>query len=158
MLTDVAGGNMLPVGRMTPLEKDLTAIAARISMLLACLPLLLPTGVCLCDASSDGCAQTVVVDAADSHDCCSNCHQSTTPSPNCPTPCDDHLPTCPAAKLEVSHWTKPTVSLSFDFLPTIVSQIAEPIEAATVSATSHVSVSFWPSAPPRYLSNCSLLF
>jgi hypothetical protein len=134
----------------------LTAFSAKLLTLVACLPLLLPTGVCLCDAGLDRCTLTAV--AADSHDCCNDCEDSDENTPAQPAPCNEHSPTCPAATPEVSHWTKTVSSLTIDVAPTVVSQIAVPIDAGSSATTRHVNASFWPSAPPRYVTHCSLLF
>jgi hypothetical protein len=133
----------------------LTAFLAKLLTLVACLPLLLPTGVCLCDAGLERCAKTA---AADSHDCCSDCQDSDDDTPVQPAPCNEHLPACPAATPEVSHWIKTVSWLTFDVVPTVVSQIAVPIDAGSSATTAHVSAAFWPSAPPRYVAHCSLLF
>jgi hypothetical protein len=135
-----------------------TAFSARILALVACLPLLLPTGVCLCDAGLNGCTETAVVGIVESHDCCNDCRDSDESSPFRPAPGEDHSPNCPASKHEVSPWTKTISSLTIEFVPTVVLPIAAPIDAGSSATTTHVSNSFWPSAPPRYLSHCALLF
>jgi hypothetical protein len=154
------------------------AILARILMLVACVPLLQPTGFCVCKAdwsgrtlpSQDVRSQTNSLPAPQKTGCCSQhtAKESTTtsattessvPAPHpCPAPADDdHLPGCPASVgVDRFKWVEP------------VQSPAEALPPAEVTAFLHLEVAApatrpippspnASSSPPLYLSHCSLV-
>jgi hypothetical protein len=138
-------------------------------MILACGPLLLPTGVCVCHAAErGGRPQASAVDtptnppAVRKSRCCSKCvtapvdERPTAVAPEAPRPADDHLPGCPASPAADSlKWVDPTPQLAAVLaLPVAPLLTAEPLP--TPVQPSPVSVR-WPSSPPLYLMHCALV-
>jgi hypothetical protein len=138
-------------------------------MLVACGPLLLPTGVCVCHAAERGGGpQALIVDppsnppAVRKNRCCSKCVTATVDTrpvavaPESPRPARDHLPGCPASPTADSlKWVDPTPHLTVVLaLPVVTLLTAEPapstVRPAPVPARR-------PSAPPLYLSHCALV-
>lgn len=143
-------------------------------MLVACVPLLQPTGFCVCKTASRTHAQTdhltqIQVEAPHTplSDCtCRHCTSErppTLPTKTCepgfpdPVPDDSHSPGCPASPgIDRFKWVEPVQSLVFDlpaveviaFLPT------EVVKFVTLPTTTSTA---WPSSPPFYLSHCSLV-
>lgn len=155
------------------------AILARILMLVACVPLLQPTGFCICKvAAVNGGAsarQTAfsgragVSEASPCTACCTTgrCaeHASKAASsqagragqPPRPAPADErHLPGCPASPTaEASKWVEPTPPLAAALPP------SEPVAFAHFKVVAVARLTTPPpyrsSAPPLYLSHCSLV-
>lgn len=152
-------------------------VLARILMLVACVPLLQPTGFCVCKSDGWGRPSPVrgsVEVQADSHsaarkaDCtCSHCAPSaknrTAAIPSAPTPpagpspTDNHLPGCPASPgADSLKWVDPTPQVvTVLALPALVSlPTAEP---ALTAAPPTLPAARCSSFPPLYLSHCSLV-
>ena len=152
-------------------------VVARILMLVACMPLLQPPGVCVCKAGGvDGPSpvqESVEVQpqghsAGNRTGCtCSECAPvvkgrtaaTLTPSspPASPSPADDHLPGCPASPgADSLKWVDPSPHLvTVLALPVLVTlTITEPV--LTVQPVVPASAR-WSSSPPLYLSHCSLV-
>jgi len=138
-------------------------------MLVACGPLLQPTGLCVCKA--DGPARPPVEHrpvAAETHapavakraGCCSRCHAPAAANP--PSPCppaDDgsHMPGCPAsAGADALKWIEPATAL-VDLLPAsdLISLPAVEVVAPVFRVTHSTTVRH--PSPPLYLSHCSLV-
>jgi hypothetical protein len=130
----------------------LTAFVVRLLALLAGLPLLLPTGVCICNVGPDCCAPVSVV-AAESHDCCDDCQEPADPKPDSK---DDHVPSCPAEQLDGSQWTKPSPTPGVDAVPSAVATLETPIAFVRSSAVFDDD-SDPTGSLPRYLSYCAFL-
>ena len=155
-------------------------VLARILMLVACGPLLQPTGFCVCKAGGFGGPSSVPAQGAvevQSHDhaagkkagcTCSECSPigkgriTTTPTaptpPAGPTPVKDHLPGCPASPgADSLKWVDPSPQLvtvlALPALDTLLT--AEP--ALTVLPLAVPTSARWSSSPPLYLSHCSLV-
>ncbi len=154
-------------------------VLARILMLVACVPLLQPTGFCVCKARGFGGSSPVPVretvevqapahSAGKKAGCtCSDCsppgkgRTTTTPAaptpPVRPSPTDDHLPGCPASPgADSLKWVDPSPQLvTVLALPALVTLLtAEP----TLTVPPAVPTSArWSSSPPLYLSHCSLV-
>ena len=142
------------------LRGDRLAILIRVLMLLACGPLLLPSGYCICTIG------IATATPLESHPtlCCSH-HDHTSPdhdnagSDSAPMPDDDeHAPGCPAITGEVS------------CLPPAESNIDVTVLAVVPAASNHsdrslISLRLDPppsepfrlSSPPLYLAHCSLV-
>lgn len=154
-------------------------VLARILMLVACGPLLQPTGYCVCKAGGFGGPSSVPVResvevqpqghaAGKKAGCtCSECAPAgkgritTTPTaptpPAGPSPVKDHLPGCPASPgADSLKWVDPSPQLvTVLALPTLVTLLtAEP--ALTVPPPASTPAR-WSSSPPLYLSHCSLV-
>lgn len=151
------------------------AILARVLMLLACLPLLQPPGVCVCKTA--GPDRTLPSPERTAHaksrpapkkGCCSRPDDSAfavqcgTPEPSashpCPPPSDDHhLPGCPAsAGVDRFKWVEPARTFA-EALPPVEFYSFLPVQtAAAVSRPISPSVNRPPSSP-LYLSQCSLV-
>lgn len=155
------------------------AIFARVLMLVACVPLLQPTGYCVCKAGEwRGTSLHRESVAATSHSpatapkggCCSQRHTAddadqsvsspATPAPPpCPLPDDDrHLPGCPAsAGVDRFKWVEPAQSVA-QTLPPVEVGTALPLESLVPAASRPVPPAApWPSSPPIYLTHCSLV-
>ena len=153
------------------------SILGRLLMLLACVPLLLPPGFCVCKAGDAGGTPLPYANASGaitpppSHDSerCSHPHASQDDSvavaPGEPTthpapaPHEDHhSPGCPAASpaVERPQWTEPTpgVTAALPLLPFIVAVFAP---GANARPPAHQRSLNWPSSLPLYLSHCSLV-
>jgi hypothetical protein len=148
-------------------------VASRILLLLACLPLFVPPGVCVCGAS-EAVASLVrtepdaaeAVPAGDSCDCCNPAAReliSPEPQPTRPHQHhhDDHAPGCPASGgAGGSKWVEPSGSAScglFAAPPTpglCVTLQAELPQAQRLAARASTPC----VGPPLYLSHCALLF
>lgn len=151
------------------------AILVRVLMLVACGPLLIPPGFCVCKAGVTSCTpshrESVGRQAttAESHSTarCPHRHDtskaaSESTSPGEPTPPaphdDDHAPGCPAATVggDRLQWVEPTA----DTTPVAVQ--AEFVGFLLVPATGgcrppdrqHINR---PCSPPLYLTHCSLV-
>lgn len=143
--------------------------------LAACVPLLLPPGVCLCKAGDRPRARAALAQARDAGPvalldgpCCKKCqcaapaatpssHRGRHPTPR-PAPTEDpHLPGCPASPAaDASKWVEPTQTVA-NILPPLQIVAFLPVEV-TVAARPPVPASAnWPSSPPLYLSHCSLV-
>ena len=156
------------------------AILVRILMLVACVPLLQPTGFCVCNAAGSGNTTSPSLEPTEARThsptaphkigCCSH-HDidseanksapsdSDRPAP-CPTPRDDdhHMPGCPAsAGVDRYKWVEPVQSFA-QTLPALDVGTFLPLEfALPVAARPIPSAAVWPSSPPIYLTHCSLL-
>lgn len=175
-LTRIGKGDRLPPP--TAFERGgLLTVLARILMLVACVPLLQPTGFCVCKARGfdrpSPVRESVEVQpqghsAGKKTGCtCSECSPpgqgriTTTPAapdlPVSPSPTDDHLPGCPASPgADSLKWVDPT--------PQIVTVLALPAPVTLPTAEPALSVlppaspaARWSSSPPLYLSHCSLV-
>lgn len=160
------------------LRRSLLAILARILMLVACVPLLQPTGFCICKfaVNRGGSTRQATFSthagpsvASPCTACCntSRCpeHASQAAAPQAgrtsqssqPAPTDErHMPGCPASNTaEASKWVEPTPPLPADLPPS--EPVAFPhfkVVAVTLLTTPPPYRS---SAPPLYLSHCSLV-
>jgi hypothetical protein len=154
------------------------SILARFLMLVACVPLLQPTGFCVCKAgvpsrtspSQDATGQTDSRPALQKTGCCSqrnaqDCHTKSdatefpvsAPHP-CPAPADDdHLPGCPASVgVDRFKWVEPVQSFA-DALPPVEVTAFLPLEVAAPAANLIPPSTNSSSSPPLYLSHCSLV-
>ena len=157
------------------------AVLVRVLMLVACVPLLFPTGFCVCKVSGSGGLSPLsslnpVEARPDSPPiprkvgCCSRCAQSddssertsssrlvNLPPPASPPPVEDHVPGCPASPgADSLKWVDPTSQVvAVLALPAVVMfPVIEPAATAPLSSTPS---NRWPSSPPLYLSHCSLV-
>jgi hypothetical protein len=152
---------MLVVAREAPL-----AVPVRILMLLACVPLLGPPGVCLCAAGDHAPPAPRSVKPAQPpagpHAGCRHHHAqppSDPPAPATPAPAgDDHHPGCPAAVVTGTDevpGTDPTPDL-FAFPPAATLDLPAPATpAARASASSTPRPR--PSGLPLFLHHCALV-
>lgn len=160
-----------------PFSRGVLAILIRVLMLVACGPLLVPPGFCVCKAGVTSCtpphrasAGERATPAEPPHPTarCSHRHVATdatdfTPpgEPTTPAPAphdDDHAPGCPAATAggERLQWVEPTA----DTTPVSV-QVAF-VGFALVPATGGCRppdrrLVNRPCSPPLYLTHCSLV-
>lgn len=148
-------------------------------MLVACVPLLQPTGYCVCKAGEwqrtsphrEPVAATSHGPAtAQKSGCCSQRHtadeanKSTSvpvePAPHpCPSPGDDHhMPGCPAsAGVDRFKWVEPAQSFAQTLPPVEVGTFL-PLEVLVPAASRPIPpAALWPSSPPIYLTHCSLV-
>lgn len=136
-------------------------------MLVACGPLLQPTGLCVCKAGGPArppverrqvAAETPAV--AKKAGCCSRCHTpeaATPPSPRPPVNDGSHLPGCPAsAGADALKWIEPATALA-DLLPPSDLLPLTTVEVVAVISPVSDTPAVWPSAPPLYLSHCSFV-
>lgn len=153
-------------------------VLARILMLVACGPLLQPTGYCVCKAGGFGGPSSVPVRGTSEvpHNSstgkkagctCSHCAApaegqpagdpvAQTP-PAKPSPADDHLPGCPASPgADSLKWVDPSpqVVVVLALLEVVVIHAAEPASVVPQAAPTSARYS---SSPPLYLSHCSLV-
>jgi hypothetical protein len=153
------------------------AILVRVLMLVACGPLLVPPGFCVCNAGEAGCTPLHCehvaahgTDAApvDLPDHCSHRHgpaeatasdhvQAGLPTPH-PSPAPhDHAPGCPAATagVERPQRVEPTADASPVLVPApFVGFLLAPVTGGTRPPSPPTP---WPSPLPLYLSHCSLV-
>ncbi|MDB5309313.1 MAG: hypothetical protein JWO38_3515 [Gemmataceae bacterium] len=152
------------------------SILARVLMLVACVPLLQPTGFCLCKAGERGHPSPSGQEPVEAGHtgpavlnetgCCSHRHctgdaaaRSGEPAPPpCPVPQDDsHTPGCPAsAGVDRFKWVEPTAS-PVHLLPPVEVVRGLPLEVVLVSGPSITTSANWASAPPLYLAHCTLV-
>lgn len=137
-------------------------VLARLLMLVACVPLLQPTGFCACKLG--GAAPTPprqnTAATPPKAGCCSHRH-----APECdddsaprPAPADDrHLPGCPAS-VGVDHfkWAEPTEPVAAAPLP-VESPAPYCLPVTTPAPARPVTSANWPSSPPIYLAHCTLV-
>lgn len=153
------------------------AILARVLMLVACVPLLQPTGFCICkvDWSSrtppaQERAEAEVpsrLTALKSEYCTQRCgsddgNQSPTPrlpERSCPSPADDnHMPGCPASMgADRFKWVEPAGRFAQTLPPVetgtfLPFELVVPVAVRPIPSSAHA-----PSSPPFYLSHCSLV-
>lgn len=152
---------------------------ARFLMLVACVPLLQPPGLCTCEAGDSGtvtshqeadAAEATVPSRSTSHETahCSHRHaaQDTDPSADAgpgrrhPTPArhDDHGPGCPAATAGVERlpWSELAPDPTSALPPTTCTGVR--LAPATTRCRPVISpATHYPSALPFYLSHCSLV-
>jgi len=144
-------------------------------MVLACVPLLLPSGFCVCEAGKQCCTQTGCdragtlegcdADAPKKSGCCHHRHDrdisiafSDTPRHDPKPPGGQHVPGCPAASVDYdrSQATEPT--LGWNGISPSSSTIAYVPFSPRVH---HVQVCLTPqkrpSGPPIYLTHCSFV-
>lgn len=144
-------------------------------MLIACVPLLQPTGFCICKAGGwagspvfgqkPEWSQVANENAFKRIGCCSRCNHknannySSTPQPPKPSPCpddDSHLPGCPASVgVDRFKWVEPSLFLSH-YPPLKEVVFVGSLKIDTFSSLLTITVSDWTSAPPLYLSLCTL--
>jgi hypothetical protein len=147
-------------------------------MLVACGPLLIPPGFCVCKAGEAGCtplhrghAEVHGTDAAptDAHDHCSHRHgpaedatsdrtQAGLPAPHPHPAPHDHAPGCPAATAGVERLQRvePTADASPVPVPAaFVGFLLVPVTGGTRPPNPPTSA--WPSSLPLYLSHRSLV-
>lgn len=151
------------------------SILGRVLMLVACVPLLLPPGYCMCKAGDTGCTPPLTKAAGaitqpPSHKAegCSHRHvaqnNSTAEAPGdqpsqepaAPTP-HDHNPGCPAASpaVERLQWSEPTPGATVALLPATFVVIA--LAPTVVSRPTDPPGTHRPVSLPLYLSHCSLV-
>ena len=156
-------------------------IMVRVLMLVACVPPLLPPGFCICRVGGWGCvaptgqAQVAggqkIKPALGKIGCCANrdCtgdhagRPASTPGESKsrpgPAPRDDlHMPGCPAAPgADAFKWVEAAQSFA-QTLPPIELRTSLPLDAAAPLAVRPVPpAANWPSSPPIYLCDCSLV-
>ncbi len=140
------------------------AILPRVLILVACVPLFLPPGVCLCavgEAAVASLAETTGDGTPDheSHDCCSHQHGPFLPSQQ-PTPHrqhDDHHPACPAADtVGLTRWTDQAGNAAFA-LPLAAAHEFVFLRLPTEHRRPHFPAPTRAAAHPLYLSHCSLV-
>lgn len=154
------------------------AILVRVLMLVACGPLLVPPGFCICKAGVTSCATShrasVGVEGTagePSHSTARCSHRHDAPKvasdlaspgePTPPTPAphdDDHAPGCPAATVggERVQWVEPTadttpVTVQVAFVGVVLVPVAG---GCRPPDRHHVNR---PCSPPLYLTHCSLV-
>lgn len=150
------------------------SILARVLMLVACVPLLLPPGICVCKAGQPVRtsspleqveARTNPAPAAAKPGCCSQPRctaesrsSSLPPGDQSPAPPDDsHMPGCPASpSAEAAKWVEPTQSFT-TVLPPLDVVAIRPVQVVASAAPLISTSTNWPSSPPLYLSHCSLV-
>jgi hypothetical protein len=137
-------------------------------MLLACGPLLAPSGLCVCKAGRPGGAVAVRASVEvpptapkmkrSGCTCCDSAPvaKSRSTLPPKPSPTDDHLPGCPASPgADSLKWVEASPQVVVvQALLEIVALVAEP--APVVPRVSLTSAR-WSSSPPLYLSHCALV-
>ena len=150
------------------------AILGRVLMLVACVPLLLPTGFCICKAGDTGCTQSHVeaaraVTPTPSHKAEGCFHHHATPDNSpaelpgeqppqpAPAPHNDHSPGCPAASpgVERLQWSEPTPGATVALLPATFVVVA--LAPTVVSRPTAPPGTPRPVSLPLYLSHCSLV-
>ena len=160
-------------------RRSMLAILGRILMLVACVPLLLPTGICVCKAGVSGgvSARQAAFKGRAGGSVASPCNACCTTgrcpehvgkaassqagrvsqSPR-PVPTDDrHMPGCPASPTaEASKWVEPTPPLAAA-LPPHEAVAFLFIEVVFVAARQISNPANRSSSPPLYLSHCSLV-
>ncbi len=151
------------------------AILIRVLMLVACVPLLLPPGFCVCKAGESSCTpshresigeQATTAEPPHSTARCSHRHDTSkvasdfTPpgEPTPPAPQDDHAPGCPAATVNSDRlqWVEPTadttpVAVQAEFVGYL---LVPATDGCPPPARQHVNR---PCSPPLYLTHCSLV-
>ncbi len=152
------------------------AILARILMLVACVPLLQPTGFCACKAgkwlltpphpelataTSPAPVTTQQSRCCPHRNVCVEGQKAAPPGPDrpapCPTPGDDHLPGCPAsAGVDRFKWVEPAQLIVQD-VPMPDVNMLPPLEILRPTVLPVLPVADWPSSPPIYISHCSLV-
>jgi len=145
------------------------AIVVRFLMLLACVPLLAPPGLCACRAGERDHTQSHQEAApAPERACCAHRHGphdreasarpcEPTPRP-APAPHDnDHCPGCPAvtAGVERLPWSEPTAGAIGVPAPAALAGV--PFVPAPPARHVLRPIAPDPSDPPLYLSHCSLV-
>lgn len=135
-------------------------------MWVACLPLLQPTGMCICKAGlptrahSHRQAHTDAKHTATVNCSCRGCRNERGRSPETPSPApadDSHLPGCPASPgVDRYKWADPAPSL-ISLLPPVTFVAVLPDLPATKPMKAAGSARIWPSDPPLYLSHCTLV-
>lgn len=133
-------------------------------MWMACLPLLQPTGLCICKGGLLTRAQSLRLADADhttAADCsCRGCRNGRDPAPPSRTPAQDddsHMPGCPASPgVDRYKWADPTPSLHSLLPPVALVSILPDLPAAKPISVAVRAVT-WPSDPPLYLSHCTLV-
>lgn len=155
------------------------AILARVLMLVACVPLLQPTGFCVCKAGEgqrtsphrEPVAVGSHVQATPKKaGCCSQRHSvdevsktATTPADPAPQPCpspggDDHMPGCPASVgVDRFKWVEPAQSLAQTLPPLDVGtflplEVVQPVAVRPIPPAANLPLSL-----PIYLSHCALV-
>jgi hypothetical protein len=132
-------------------------ILVRCLMLLACGPLLLPSGLCICQpdvgaATSTQSPEPVAVKGC-SH---GHCHKAVPAKPAPPQP-KKHKPGCPSelAGVDRSQWVEQSASVAA--VPPPVSAIdSVAVPPPAVCASRH-EVSHYVPSTPVYLSHCALV-
>jgi hypothetical protein len=152
------------------------SILGRILTLLACVPMLLPSGFCACKAGDAGgtpppanASRAITPPPSHKTEGCSHRHAvrdhnpavapGEPPTRPAPVPCEDHhSPGCPAASpaVERIQWseTTPGTTTVLLLLPFVLAVLAP---AANARPPVDRPFSNWPSSPPLYLSHCSLV-
>lgn len=151
------------------------AILVRVLMLVACGPLLVPPGYCICKAGVTSCTpplrESVEVRGTESisshstarcshrHDAPKAAHDFTPPGePTPPAPHDDHAPGCPAATVggERLQWVEPTADTTpVAVRAAFVGFVLVPEMGGCLPPDRHVVNR--PCSPPLYLTHCSLV-
>lgn len=147
-------------------------IASRILMLAACLPLLQPSGFCICKAAVDTSLSTYRVEQSLAKEtpkprkscCCKHLHDGDALAPAIPTvptspgPDDDsHSPGCPASSgIDRLNWVEPLAAFDSVASPIDVLSIVSIQTTSTLPCTVDAN-GRWPASPPLFLLNCSLV-
>lgn len=143
------------------------AILVRVLTLLACGPLLVPPGICVCKAGEPACTDTHPVSASPPHSTHRCSHHTADPSPdsvpvdppgqdNAPAP-HDHAPGCPAA-LSVEQLQRVEATADAGLLPVFVEFVGVFVSPVTHERRpTDRSVAHCYSPPPLYLTHCSLV-
>lgn len=154
------------------------SILGRVLMLVACVPLLQPTGYCVCKAGGRDRASprqeptvawTCSPTAQQKSGCCSQRHTQDAadnsvsseadgqPQHPCPTPSDDHLPGCPASPgVDRFKWVEPTSPIT-TALPPLELDAFLPIEVNGPTLPPIPTSTNPPALLPLYLTHCSLV-
>ena len=152
---------------------------SRVLMLVACVPLLQPTGFCVCKAGEWQRAsphqEPIAVSshvqvAAQKTGCCSQrcttdeaTETATTPTEPVPHPCpspgdDDHMPGCPASVgVDRFKWVEPAQSIAQTLPPLDVGtflplEVVQPVTVRPIPPAANLPLSL-----PIYLSHCALV-
>lgn len=122
-------------------------------MLVACGPLLLPSGLCRCQPHAGVVAPEPVAVKACSH---GHCHKTAPAKPESPQP-TKHDPGCPTelASVDRSQWTEPAVNVAA--IPPLVSVLDSVATRQSVVRPSRHELPPYVPSTPVYLSHCSLV-
>lgn len=123
-------------------------LVARLLALLACLPLFVPTGVCLCSAGES--AICPVSNCCD--DCCDEPQESPAPSN------DDHQRGCPDGQaFDAVNGFSSQTALHLDLAPLTVAELREPADDSVRFIRCRIDIGDSSPNRPLYLAHCALI-
>lgn len=147
----------------------------RVLMLVACVPMLLPPGICMCDAGALTCTdphRTADLSSASyspaSGRCC-HCHTSAETEPDLaaaeqsahdhlPAPHDDHAQRCPAAPVDIEKLQRAESTIDACQVAVLLACFEGILLPVThVPRLPVCSVECREYSPPLYLTHCSLI-